>query len=121
MSHLSILPTVLRDDTVLFQALADLGLNPERDAILRGFADDRQPVLLRVQLPEGLQMGWSRQGDGSLALVGDLQRRPVPAACSSGLVGSPAATPLCWPCAVPPTTALAPASRWCPEVLCGCR
>jgi hypothetical protein len=74
MSHLSILPTVLRDDTVLFQALADLGLTPDRDAILRGFADDRQPVLLRVQLPEGLQMGWSRQGDGSLALVGDLQR-----------------------------------------------
>jgi hypothetical protein len=27
-----------------------------------------------VQLPEGLQIGWSRQPDGSLALVGDLQR-----------------------------------------------
>ena len=29
---------------------------------------------LRVILPEGLQIGWRRQADGSLALVGDLQR-----------------------------------------------
>jgi Protein of unknown function (DUF1257) len=74
MSHLSILPTVLRDETVLFQALHDLGLTPEVGAVLRGFADERQSVTLRVQLPEGLQVGWTRQNDGSLALVGDLQR-----------------------------------------------
>ncbi len=74
MSHLSILPTVLRDETVLAQALTDLALSPEPAALLRGFAGEQQPVSLRVQLPEGLQIGWARQPDGSLALVGDLQR-----------------------------------------------
>jgi hypothetical protein len=74
MSHLSILPTVLQDETLLALALEDLGLSPEPAQVLRGFGADRQPVSLRVQLAEGLQIGWSRQSDGSLALVGDLQR-----------------------------------------------
>jgi hypothetical protein len=74
MSHLSILPTVLRDETVLTSALEDLGLTPLEGGELYGFAEDRQPVLLRVLLPEGLWLGWSRQSDGTLALVGDLQR-----------------------------------------------
>lgn len=74
MSHLSILPTVLRDETLLAQVLQDLGLEPLGPGHLRGFAGERQSVLLRVQLPEGLWLGWSRQSDGSLALVGDLQR-----------------------------------------------
>ena len=74
MSHLSILPTVLRDSTLLVAALEDLGLKPLPAGELRGFADDRQPVCLRVQLPEGQWLGWRRQADGSLALVGDLQR-----------------------------------------------
>ena len=74
MSHLSILPTVLRDEIVLAQALRDLGLEPLPAGELRGFAAEREAVSLRVQLPEGLQIGWRRQPDGSLALVGDLQR-----------------------------------------------
>jgi Protein of unknown function (DUF1257) len=74
MSHLSILPTVLRDSTLLAAALEDLGLTPLPAGMLRGFADDRQPVTLRVQLPEGQWLGWRQQPDGSLALVGDLQR-----------------------------------------------
>jgi hypothetical protein len=74
MSHLSILPTVLQDETLLALALEDLGLSPEPAQQLRGFGADRQPVSLRVQLPDGLQIGWSRQPDGSFALVGDLQR-----------------------------------------------
>ena len=74
MSHLSILPTVLRDETVLFQALTDLGLQPVRQAVMRGFADERQTVSVRVSLPEGLEVGWALQPDRSLALVGDLQR-----------------------------------------------
>ena len=74
MSHLSILPTVLRDEIVLAQALRDLDLEPLPAGELQGFADERQAVCLRVRLPEGLQIGWRRQADGSLALVGDLQR-----------------------------------------------
>ncbi len=74
MSHLSILPTVLRDADLLAQALRDLGLEPQRGGSLRGFADERVSVELRVQLGRGEQLGWRPQGDGSLALVGDLQR-----------------------------------------------
>jgi len=74
MSHLSILPTVLRDEIVLAQALCDLGLEPLPAGELKGFAAEREAVCLRVKLPEGLQIGWRRQADGSLALVGDLQR-----------------------------------------------
>jgi len=74
MSHLSILPTVLTDESVLAQALEDLELTVLRGGQLRGFADDRQAVNLRVQLGDGQWLGWARQPDGSLALVGDLQR-----------------------------------------------
>ena len=74
MSHLSILPTVLRHEELLVQALQDLSLPVEHGGALRGFADQREPVLVRAQLPQGLWLGWARQPDGSLALVGDLQR-----------------------------------------------
>ncbi len=74
MSHLSILPTVLRDTDVLAAALAGLGLVPDWGGQLEGFAGSGEPVLLRVTLEGGLQLGWRRQPDGSLALIGDLQR-----------------------------------------------
>jgi hypothetical protein len=74
MSHLSILPTVLRDETVLAEVLRDLGLEPLGRGQMRGFAGERQVVDLRVHLAEGLWLGWARQSDGNLALVGDLQR-----------------------------------------------
>lgn len=74
MSHLSILPTVLRDADLLASSLQALGHEPQIGGILRGFADDRQKVVLQVKLPEGHSIGWARQSDGSLALVGDLQR-----------------------------------------------
>ena len=74
MSHLSILPTVLKDEALLAQALNDLDLPVHPGGELRGFADDRQAVALRTRLPEGLWLGWARQADGRLALVGDLQR-----------------------------------------------
>jgi len=74
MSHLSILPTVLRNEDLLAQALTDLGPPVERGGDLHGFADQRQAVTLRAQLPEGLWLGWCQQPDGSLALVSDLQR-----------------------------------------------
>ena len=74
MSHLSILPTVLRDADTLADCLNALGLEPLAGGSLGGFADQREPVLLRVRLAGGEELGWARQADGSLALVGDLQR-----------------------------------------------
>lgn len=74
MSHLSILPTVLRDADRLATVLTSLGLHPERGGLLEAFPGDARAVLLQVRLADGLAIGWQRQGDGSLALVCDLQR-----------------------------------------------
>jgi hypothetical protein len=41
---------------------------------MHGFGGEGQPVELQVRLADGQTLGWCRQGDGSLALVGDLQR-----------------------------------------------
>jgi hypothetical protein len=74
MSHLSILPTVIRDAHILDQALSSLGLASEAGGELVGFAGERQPVAISVQLAGGQRLGWQRSADGSLALVGDLQQ-----------------------------------------------
>ena len=74
MSHLSILPTVLRDVDALASSLEAMGLQPSHGGVVSGFATDAQPVVLRVQLDSGHTIGWQRQHDGSLALVADLQR-----------------------------------------------
>ena len=73
MSHLTILPTVLRDADHLVASLESLALTPIRGGSLSGF-QERCPVEVRVELANGQTLGWSRQQDGSLALVGDLQR-----------------------------------------------
>ena len=74
LSHLSILPTVLRDVACLCETLHSLGLNPQKDGLIRGFGDESHVVLVAVWLADGASIGWSRSADGSLALVGDLQR-----------------------------------------------
>jgi hypothetical protein len=74
MSHLSILPTVLRDTDILHQALASLGLSSEPGGELLGFAGERQLVAISVQVEGGQKLGWQRSADGSLFLVGDLQQ-----------------------------------------------
>ncbi|KRO90583.1 MAG: hypothetical protein ABR96_06125, partial [cyanobacterium BACL30 MAG-120619-bin27] len=74
MSHLTILPTVLRDAEGLAASLVALGHTPIYGGVLNGFAAERQSVLLQVVLPGGERLGWQRHRDGSLALVGDLQR-----------------------------------------------
>lgn len=73
MSHLSILPTVLRDADRLVASLTSLGLQPSPGGELQGF-DQVESVEVLVSLGDGLSLGWRRQADGSLALVGDLQR-----------------------------------------------
>jgi hypothetical protein len=74
LSHLSILPTVLRDADGLAASLAALGHLPQWGGELQGFAGESQAVDLQVTLPGGERLGWLRHSDGSLALVGDLQR-----------------------------------------------
>jgi hypothetical protein len=74
MSHLSILPTVLRDLDQCAAALRDLGHVPVLGGELLSFAGEPLPVALRVELAPDQHLGWQRQPDGTLALVGDLQR-----------------------------------------------
>jgi hypothetical protein len=74
MSHLTILPTVLRNAEMLASCLKAMGYSPVCGGDLKGFANDSQPVVLHIDLGVGAKLGWSRQHDGSLALVADLQR-----------------------------------------------
>ena len=74
MSHLSILPTVVRDQDQLAAALADLGFEPEAGGVITGFAGETIAVELQVVINPEARLGWRRQPDGSLALVGDLHR-----------------------------------------------
>lgn len=74
MSHFTTLPTVLRDADLLVASLESLQLKPQRHGRLVGFAGEEHPVDVLVDLDSGLRLGWRRQGDGSLALVGDLPR-----------------------------------------------
>ncbi|MCP9850089.1 DUF1257 domain-containing protein [Cyanobium sp. Morenito 9A2] len=74
MSHLSILPTVLRDTRLLAASLVELGFEPHWGGALSGFAGDTEAVELQVWIGSDLALGWRRQPNGELALVGDLQR-----------------------------------------------
>ncbi len=74
MSHLTILPTVLRDADLLVAALDALQLKPQRHGRLLGFAGETYPVDVLIELDADLRLGWRQQADGSLALVGDLPR-----------------------------------------------
>ncbi|MEB3156892.1 MAG: DUF1257 domain-containing protein [Cyanobacteriota bacterium] len=74
MSHLTTLPTVLRDVDLLVSALDGLLLHPERDGLVIGFAGETVPVAVAITLKGGQRLGWRRESDGSLALVGDLSR-----------------------------------------------
>ena len=76
MSHLTILPTVLSDSDCLATTLESLGFHPLRGGRLESFGQPGEAVDVNVNitLPDGQRIGWLRQNDGSLALVGDLQR-----------------------------------------------
>lgn len=74
VSHLSILPTVLKDADCLELSLRSLGLQPRRGGTLAGFGGEAVSVEVQVAVGRGRHLGWGRQADGSLALVGDLQR-----------------------------------------------
>ena len=74
MSHLSILPTVLRDSELLISSLRSMGFEPQLGGWVKGFAAERQRCTVQVTLSDGQTLAWQRQDDGRLALVADLQR-----------------------------------------------
>jgi hypothetical protein len=74
LSHLTILPTVLADSDCLSSTLESLGFQPLREGRLESFGGAGEPVDVEITLPDGQRIGWTRQNDGCLALVGDLQR-----------------------------------------------
>jgi hypothetical protein len=74
MSHLSILPTVLRDAEVLAASLRSLGFTPLPGQVLQGFAEETVQVDVALNLERDLWIGWRSESDGGLTLVGDLQR-----------------------------------------------
>ena len=74
MSHLSILPTVLRNAEVLAASLRSLGLTPLPSQALAGFAGESVQVDVALNLERDLWIGWRRESDGRLTLIGDLQR-----------------------------------------------
>ena len=53
MSHLSILPTMLRDAVRLATSLEQLGLQPQQGGSLAGFGGERQAVLLGARASAG--------------------------------------------------------------------
>lgn len=74
MSHLTILPTVLRDTDLLVAALDALQLHPKREGRVLGFAGEMEQVAVAIQLKDDLSLGWREEEDGTLALVADLER-----------------------------------------------
>ncbi len=74
MSHLSILPTVLRDEQLLAHSLESLGHRPHWDGVITT-PIGAEPVRLHLQLPSGQRLGWRQEGaNGHLVLVADLER-----------------------------------------------
>ncbi|MEB3176363.1 MAG: DUF1257 domain-containing protein [Synechococcus sp.] len=74
MSHLSILPTVLRDEQLLASSLVALGHQPHWDGVITTPIGS-EPVRLMLTLPCGQRLGWRLDpASGTLLLVADLQR-----------------------------------------------
>ena len=64
----------MHDADCLLATLRSLDLKPSSGGFLGTPFGANQAVVVQVKLTEGLCLGWARQQDGSLALVGDLQR-----------------------------------------------
>ena len=74
MSHLTILPTLLRSLERLEACLIDEGFRVSRPGVISGFADQAEPVDLVAIAADGHQLAWKRSTDGTLSLIGDLAR-----------------------------------------------
>ena len=72
MSHLTILPTVIRDLELLEETLLAEHYLVQRPGLIKAFGQDIYPAELVATDSSGLQMGWRWDADGSLALMLDL-------------------------------------------------
>ena len=72
MSHLTILPTVITDLELLEETLLAEHYLVQRPGLIKAFGQDVFPAELVATDSSGLQMGWRRDADGSLALMLDL-------------------------------------------------
>ena len=72
MSHLTILPTVIKDLELLEETLLAEHYLVQRPGLIKAFGQDVYPAELVATDSSGLQMGWRRDADGSLALMLDL-------------------------------------------------
>ena len=74
MSHLSILPTVLRDEQLLASSLESLGHKPHWDGVITTPIGS-ESVRLHLELPSGQRLGWRYDAENNnLVLVADLER-----------------------------------------------
>ena len=72
MSHLTILPTVITDLELLEETLLAENYLVQRPGLIKAFGQDIYSAELVATNRSGLQMGWRRDEDGSLALMLDL-------------------------------------------------
>ena len=72
MSHLTILPTVITDLELLEETLLAENYLVQRPGLIKAFGQDIYSAELVATNRSGLQMGWRRDDDGSLALMLDL-------------------------------------------------
>jgi hypothetical protein len=72
MSHLTILPTVIKDLELLEETLLAEHYLVQRPGLIKAFGQDIYPAELVATDSSGLQMGWRWEADGSLALMLDL-------------------------------------------------
>ncbi len=72
MSHLTILPTVIKDLELLEETLLAENYLVQRPGLIKAFGQDIYSADLVATDRSGLQMGWRWDTDGSLALMLDL-------------------------------------------------
>lgn len=72
MSHFSTLRSKLTNSEMLKSVLTDLGMTVKTDAQVRGLCNQTRPADLVVVLDGDCDLGWSRQADGSFAILADL-------------------------------------------------
>ena len=74
MSHLSVLPTLINDLTLLAQALNEEGFHTTAPGSIRDFHGRKLTFDLVACESSNRSLAWKHCGDGSLSLIADLHR-----------------------------------------------
>ena len=72
MSHFSTLRTKITDAEILKSSLNDLGVSVKTEANIRGYNGQNVRADIVAVLEGDYDIGWSRNADGSFALIADL-------------------------------------------------